>query len=535
MRLTYRSSRYSTFTPYLLMGYTKITESADSAFGVSFSDIALLRDRPYYNARAGVNVRQQHWGVNVYYYYGPYTIYDQSAYLYGGNFHKSLRILPWLEKYFMNKKAKLSSYSSYFYDASLNTERINLNARLEFYFNKGWTLRINNNIFLYNRYSDELGKVSSRTYYLDIGFKKQFDIPQPRVKYYDLKVIFYKDLNGNRAMDDNEGGLDYILVKIERDDLSDTIAKPPGRFGYIELISDQFGEINYYNIPEGNYKITILPLRNIKDLYNINGAEQRIIIKNNTTFYVPFVQANKVTGKIVLIRDEFSSEGAISVADIRITATDSAGNTYSTLTDRQGKFMLFVPQTGRTVVKVNNIFGENFQILQDEFTVDFDGFREFEIMFKFKEKPRGINIRGGSLPPGRSFRDRDINGEEESPAPVPDTPEEPTPSPAEPAPEIETTPEIEPPSPEARTEEGPSAPSITWEETNNYIVLASFNNRENAQQFLDELMTKDNALIVTTPKGMFRVVYGYRTEKEARDDLEKKRSDFPAAWISKKQ
>jgi len=529
MRLTYRNGRYNTLTPYVLMGYTKITESADSAYGVSLSEIDLLRDKPFYNARAGVNVKRQHWGVNAYYYYGPYTIFDQSAYLYGGNFRKSIRILPYFEKYFMNKKVKLSSYNSYFFDASLNTERINLNARLEFFFNKGWTLRINNNIFLYNRFSDEAGKFSSRIYYLDIGFKKVFDIPQPRVKYYDLKVIFYKDLNGNRAMDDNEGGLDYILVKIERDNLADTIINPLGKFAFIELISDQFGEINYYNIPEGNYKITILPLRNIKDLYNINGAEQRIIIKNNTTFYVPFVQANKVTGKIVLVRDEYSSEGAISIADIRITATGSAGNTYSTLTDRQGKFMLFVPQTGRTVVRVNNIFGENFQILQDEFTIDFNGFKEFEIVFKFKEKTRGININGGDLPPGRTFRDRNINGEEESPAPVPDIPEEPTPSPAEPAPGTESPP------PEASTEGGLSAPSITWEETNNYIVLASFNNRENAQQFLGDLKTKDNALIVTTPKGMFRVVYGYRTEKEAREDLEKKRSDFPTAWISKKQ
>ena len=527
LRLNYRNGRYNTFTPYVLLGYTK---TIDSPQELGFGEIA---QRPYYNARAGVNLRRRYWGVNILYYYGPYTIHTQNNFFISGSFNKTIRILPFYEKYFPNRKIKLTSYSSYMFDGTTNSQRVNLHARVEFFLNKGWTLHINNNIFFYSRYDEESGQFSQRTYYFDIGFKKAFDIPQPRIKYYDLKVVFYKDLNGNRAKDKNEGGLDNILVKIEGDELADTVGKALGKFTFIELVSDQFGEINYYNIPEGNYKITILPLRSIKDLYNINGTEQRIIIKNNTTHYVPFVQANKVTGRIVLIRDEYSSEGGISIADVRITAIDSARNTYSTLTDRQGRFALFVPQTGRTKVRVNNVFGENFKILQDEFTVDFNGFREFEIVFKFKEKARGINIRGGDLPPGKAFKDRKVNGFEEGSL-QPGVPDE---TPAEPV--ITEPPPRLAPVPSTREEltpklTKPTAPPITWEETNNYIVLASFNNRANAQEFLDNLTPKDNALIVTTPKGMYRVVYGYRSETEAKKDLAERKTVFPAAWISKK-
>ncbi|MFH1321748.1 MAG: SPOR domain-containing protein, partial [Bacteroidota bacterium] len=534
IRANYRTSRYNTVTPYIICGFTKINEYADSAFGLSFSDISPFT-APFYNAQVGLYIRRKHWGVSVNYYYGPYYIYNQFSYVYGGNFDKSLRIMPYFEKYFLNNKLKFVSYNSYIYNALSNSERIFLNARLEYFFNKGWSMHVNNNLSFYSRYDEETArKISYRNYYLDVGFKKIFDIPQPRVKYYDLTVICFMDLNGNRAKDENEAGLDYILINIERDGLTDTVQL--GNFVYADLATDQFGEIHYNNIPGGNYKLDITPLKDLQDLYNLNGAEQYITIESNTTIYIPFVQTNKISGKIILVRDEFSSEGFISVSDIRVTASDTAGNTYSVLTDRAGKFILFAPLAGRYRVTVNNVFGENFELQQPVFNVDFDGYKEYEIEFRFKEKPRSININGGagSIPPGRTFEERDVI--EESPAPPPDEEETVSTRPeiTEPAPPV--TPEVTPPSAEVKHETTePFAPTITWEETGYYIVLASFSNRANAQKYIDKLTSKDNALIVGTPQGNFRVVYAYRTEKEATEDLKEKKSIYPTAWISRKQ
>ncbi|HHZ64819.1 MAG TPA: SPOR domain-containing protein [Flavobacteriales bacterium] len=85
----------------------------------------------------------------------------------------------------------------------------------------------------------------------------------------------------------------------------------------------------------------------------------------------------------------------------------------------------------------------------------------------------------------------------------------------------ETTPEL-------------SGSSITWEETQYYIVLGSYGTRAIAQQFFDNLDSKENALIVRTPQNSYEVIYGFRTEQEARDDLSRRSIVFPAAWISRK-
>jgi len=548
-RLHYRPKHFTLLSPYVTMGFSEVTEFPDSAFGQAFSDTSSFA-KPFYNIQAGINYRKKYWGVNIYYYYGPYNIYSQSAYFHNGVFHKSITILPYFEKY-IKKNIRLVSYNSYMYDASRNTQRINLNLRVEFYLKKDWMLYVNNNLSFYSRVDDEYGKVTNRTYYLDAGLRKAFDVPQPRVKYYDMKVVCYEDINGNRVYDDNERGIDNIIIEIERN--VDTTSVEMGKFEYIEMITDQFGEINYYKMPQGSYQLKFTPLFKLGNLYNVNGEVQNVVIGSKTTVFVPFVKANRISGRVEVERDEYSSEGAIKLGDIRISAVDTGGNTYSTLTDKRGGFILFVPQSGRYSVAVKNVFSDNFVLEQNDFMVDFNGFKEFEVVFKYREKRRGININGGNrgtAPNGNIFNDRRINGGSSEPDTNPTTPgttPTPTPTPT-------TTPPGSAPNsssninigsePEETTvkpglvgsEAIPLTPrvAISWLETQYYIVLGSYGSRLNAQAFFDNLDSKENAMIVKTPENTYEVIYGFRTEQEALDDLSRRNTIFPAAWVSRK-
>ncbi|PCH93918.1 MAG: hypothetical protein COB85_06250 [Bacteroidetes bacterium] len=552
VRLHYRPEYTTLISPYVTMGFSEITQYADSAYGKPILNTS-ANSKPFYNFQAGLNFRKKHWGVNIYYYYGPYSISSQSAYLNGGLFHKSITVLPYFEKY-IKKNIRLVSYNSYTYDSSRNTQRMNFNLRTEFYLKKEWMFFINNNLSLYSRVSSEYGKVSNRTYYLDIGFRKAFEIQQPRVKYYDLKIVCYEDLNGNRSFDDNEKGIDNIIIEIDRH--ADTSSTRLGKFEYLEMITDQFGEINYYKIPEGSYKLDFTPLFKLGNLYNINGDEQNIVIGSKTTLFVPFVKANRISGHVEVERDEYSSEGTIKLADLRITGADTAGNTYSTLTDNRGEFILFVPQSGRYKISVKTVFSNNFVLEQNDFVVDFNGFKEFEVVFKYREKRRGININGGNGSPlnGSTFEDRKINGSSSEPAndPTPSTnpsgnipgdgslpTNDPTggppnssgniklgsqPSSSDAAtarpdfPSIELIPEV-------------SASSISWDATEFYIVLGVYDSQDIAQQLYDNLDSKDNAMIVRTPQNDYEVIYCYRTEQEAQMDLDGRASVFPTTRI----
>ncbi|MDX9771740.1 MAG: OmpA family protein, partial [Tenuifilaceae bacterium] len=80
------------------------------------------------------------------------------------------------------------------------------------------------------------------------------------------------------------------------------------------------------------------------------------------------------------------------VSNVRITATDSQGRSYSTLTDRNGEFVLFAPITDEYIVSINNIYYENFDLRQNSFLVQFNGYKQFEVNFVFDEKVRRINF-----------------------------------------------------------------------------------------------------------------------------------------------
>ncbi|HEY4798082.1 MAG TPA: hypothetical protein VII99_03295, partial [Bacteroidia bacterium] len=342
-------------------GYRFITAAQDSTVIIP---PGLVSKKEYFNARAGLNVIQNNWGVNVFYYYGPSSSASQNDFYYYGVYSKSLRIMPYFQKYFYHKTMLLSSYDSYYFEVASNNEHFALNARLSFFLQHLWTLFVDNNLFMSSTVTTDNTKAFSRSYYLNVGFKKSFDIPQPKVKYYNLRVICFKDINGNGVMDGNEHGLQDIVISIDRGNRMDSVSgkpmKQPGHFMPCEMVTDNFGSVIYYHIPEGEFNVNVFPLVNLKDLYNIKGQKQKAIVSRDTTYYIPFVQSNRVEGRVIINRDEFSSLGAISTANIRITATDSLGNSFPTLTAADGSYVLYVPTAGEYNVSINKVFDDQF-------------------------------------------------------------------------------------------------------------------------------------------------------------------------------
>lgn len=396
LRLNYKRHTYSSITPSLLFGYTYITSAEDSLMGTPVS----TAKSDFFNARIGFNIMQKNWGMNINYYYGAYDVSSQTYYYYLGNVKKTLRISPYFQRYYFNRTLLISSYNSYYYDANSNSdfERITLNARLTFFLDRGWTFFTDNNLFLSNKIQTEGARAYYRSYYLTLGIKKVFDIPQPGYKYHDMKVVCFKDINGNNIMDDNEHGLSDVVITIDRKAILDSVTKKPirihGHFSPAELVTDNFGQIIYYRIPSGEYGLDIVPLFNLKDLYNVNGQKQKVKIISDTTFYVPFAQSFKVFGHIILNRDEFSSLGMLSPANVRVIATNEAGNSFFTLSTFDGSYTLYVPQAGEYKVTVNNIFGDQFVLQEPEYTLSFDGAKEFQVDFIFTEKRRIVMVEG---------------------------------------------------------------------------------------------------------------------------------------------
>jgi hypothetical protein len=161
------------------------------------------------------------------------------------------------------------------------------------------------------------------------------------------------------------------------------------------MITDPQGEIYYGNIPEGIYDLTISPLSNLEDLYFLHGEKQTIEIKSDQVYYLPLVESYKIRGRIIIERDPNSNEGIVSPEGIRITATAENGETYSTLSNSFGTYVLDLPKANSYEVNIYNVFGENFRLERGTYQVQFIENKTINLDFTFTERRRAIQFREG--------------------------------------------------------------------------------------------------------------------------------------------
>jgi len=338
------------------------------------------------------NVTARNSGLLMYYRNGPYRIYEQYYYYTNAYLSKRVFFTAFWDKYLLNNLLLLNVRANYQSNLFDNTNIFNLQTQFTWYFPKDWSVYILSNYSL--RTLKDARTNASYKYsqgYLEVGIRKEINCRQPRIQFYDLKIVFFRDINGNRIKEVNEPGINDVLsyIKIDPDNI---IKESSAQFVSTELLSGADGEIEYKNIPNGNYILNFKLIGNIVGNFSRESLELPFSINEDKIIYVPYLENNRIIGKIILNRDPLSALGNIDLGNIRVIAEDTKGNTYSALTDNQGKFVIYTPVADHYVVRVNNIFYESFDLQQPEFVVKFNGYKQFEVSFVFNEKKRKINF-----------------------------------------------------------------------------------------------------------------------------------------------
>ncbi|MBU1720597.1 MAG: hypothetical protein KKA07_16150, partial [Bacteroidetes bacterium] len=392
-RVITANRKYSLLTTFA-QGYSYITDYGTTIQGEVIEGLKNIPAIP--SSEFGFSVRSIMWGIAFRYYYGPYSLYQRKNFFYYGQSSRSFRITPYLQKYLYKDKVLLDLRANYDNYYPSKTERFSFYATLDADLDQGWLVRVYGSSYLNSRFNQQDESFSKyKSFYLQAGISKSFGIQQPRHKYFNLILIFYKDFDGSNKMDENEPGLADILVYLERQQSIDSLTprETIEAFPVTELLSDLYGKVTYIRVPEGNYKVKYKYLgKNTEEYFDLSGNERNITVDRNLKVYVPFGINYKVFGSIMMNRDPNSNAGNIDLGNIKVTATSADGKNYSTLTEKDGSFMLFVPAAGTYKVQINNIFWEKFDLLQNDYIINFDGFKQFRVMFEFNEKIRKINF-----------------------------------------------------------------------------------------------------------------------------------------------
>ncbi len=385
-------------------GYNKYTDNSFSfsiRYGfVSVYDYSTVLNGISYEERTGetlYNIAQiraayknKNLGVHLMYYIGPYQISQQFSYFYTFSYSKSLTIVPFYQKDLFNKKIKIIFRGTYINNLTAGINRMNVNSEIDWFVGKSWVFK------LYNTTSLQKTNSASRTSsynssYFQFSIAKSFNFQQPRLKYYNYNAVFYKDLNGNRIHDANEPGVSNVLAEINRaypeQDLQDKNYN--GEFLSNELFSNEQGEIEYNNIAEGEYTIKYTPQGIQTDNFESESNSKHFTSKKDTVMYIPFMERNKLFGKINLNRTKHSALGDIPINNIKVIV-EGDSKSYSTVTDKDGYFEMYIPVSDYYKVKINNIFHEHFNLRQEYYIVKFNGYKKFELSFDFDEKERKI-------------------------------------------------------------------------------------------------------------------------------------------------
>jgi hypothetical protein len=124
--------------------------------------------------------------------------------------------------------------------------------------------------------------------------------------------------------------------------------------------------------------------------------EQELLLDKSREIEVPFSHGVRILGTISVDRSVFSNvrNKDPELSRIRVTAVDSAGKTYSTLTGMNGKFELYVPSGDYRVTINQKAVGEDFLMEQNSIPVSLiGGMDAYNIGFHLKERERQVKVK----------------------------------------------------------------------------------------------------------------------------------------------
>ena len=347
------------------------------------------------NISFGINYYKPNWDLNFRYVKGVTFFIDQNVFIGEDTriFNETVFLRANFNKEIPSRNLILQGSCNWFLRMPQNIQNFGLSSRMDYQIIRRLNGFVSTNFITNSLSNEEDGTSSSRFFNINTGLTYNVDIPQPKIKYYDLKIVCFNDLNGDKIKSDNEVGIPNIILNIKRDIETDFLKTA---FYERELISDIEGNIVLKDLPEGDFLLSFRSLENLGVLYNTKGIEQEVSMQEDYTLFVPYGEGYKVTGQIKISRDINSSLGTIKPTGVRVEAVSTSGEIFSTLTDANGSFSISVPSAGYYKVSINNIFGDNFFIKNNKTLIQFDGFKLFRVDFDVVEKTREVIIKGKS-------------------------------------------------------------------------------------------------------------------------------------------
>ncbi|GAB4416709.1 MAG: hypothetical protein OHK0039_26270 [Bacteroidia bacterium] len=343
-----------------------------------------------FKATAGLRGQYKYGTVSAEYLYLPRLQLREHAFSAQAAYVQQMQLGASYDRTFLQEKLHISGSANIGYQLTDRELHTRTDARIAYESTGGWDFHAGIGA---DPAKLAQGAAFSEAANLSLGARKVVEGQQPRLKYYNLEILFFKDLNGDKTPTPNEPGIASVMVAIEREKTPAVPGQEEIRFRAGSIMSDEAGKAAYQKIPQGTYHLELDELFASMEYTNLNGNAFDVALNRHTRIVVPYARSVAIVGKVEITRDKFSRLVGITPANIRVTVTDANGDEYYTLTDDRGAYVITVPFSTAYTVQMKNVLGEKFELIggEQQIAVGETDLR-FEILFHFKEKGRSINF-----------------------------------------------------------------------------------------------------------------------------------------------
>jgi len=338
------------------------------------------------------------YGVRISYDYGPMV--NTGLYQYaldaGSN---AVIVTPFVLKNYLGGLIGVTLFTNFTYRIDQEYKSLNVNPKVEtyiindYYFVVGGTYNYVQQVFNERTYSNSF-------YYLEFTIKKRWGKKGKNNRdreFKRMKVLMFQDDNGNGEKDPGEKGVPFVKTRILLKSTPDKEARE-GLPVDITLLSNESGYSTFNKIPLGYYEIFIAPLSDLNEYFYVSHSIESVELIDNMVYEIPFQKARKITGQINIKRRKFikEEEEGMDLKNIRVTAYNQEGHSYSAFTDAQGRFVMNAPGGLTYFVRIENIFGSTFKILQNDIKINLSDEILKPIIFNVSEANKAIKIKKSS-------------------------------------------------------------------------------------------------------------------------------------------
>jgi len=355
---------------------------------------------PFFTARLRTSIRYLSYAVNLRYFYGPYYTNELLRFSQTGTNMNRFGAGFDFDHRFFNGLFSMRFSSLYNYTTTNNQHSASIRPEL-FYFPQAG-LRFG----VYARYFGNSSKMDDRFAIPDIdtegvayassrfefGFsiRKDLNLPVSGRRFFDLTVVVYSDVSGTGRKQSGDPGLRDMWVRLQSIDPAAGDGMAIAQGAVFETLTNRDGKAYFVNIPPGNYLATIVPVAHAGSRYEARTYE--IMISDDRIVYLSIDRGARVSGSIILDRDQYTRAEYFPVGNIRITATDEEGQKFSTLTSESGQYSLYLPKGKYTISLNESIFSDKFDLQQNNVPVEIL-FEQEVVTLNFVAKERARQIR----------------------------------------------------------------------------------------------------------------------------------------------